>query len=81
MILIVMTNTDVRKIDALIKKNLKGVATKKDLTSLEANLRRDIKNDIDDAVIQVISTVDKTVKPFAQRLTRVEEHHEISPFD
>lgn len=125
-----MTNNDLQQIDNLIKKNLKGVATKKDLSSVESRLgnvesrlsnveprmatkrdlerfttkkdliqlearlrkdmatkkdlqglRKELKNDIDDAVTQVITAVDNTVSPLARRVTRIEEHLELPIVD
>ena len=69
-----MTNDDLQKIDSLIKKNLKDIATKKDLQNFATkkdlnSLRREIKNDIDDAVAQITTAV----VPLEERVEEVED--------
>lgn len=76
-----MTNSDLQQLDTLIKKNLEGVATKKDLTLLEgrirnemttkkdvAKLRKELRNDIDDAVAQITGAI----TPLEERVEEIE---------
>lgn len=66
------------------KKDLKQLATKKDLerfaTKLDLQgLRKELKNDIDDAVAQVIESVDTVVGKLARRVDRIEDHLDLPP--
>lgn len=100
-----MTSDDAKQIDVLIKQDLKGVVTKKDLASVEARLKiatkkdlamvearlhrematkkdleaigQKVKDDIDDAVAQISSAIDKTITPLARRVDRIEGHLEL----
>lgn len=51
------------------KKDLQQFATKKDLQSLEVRLQKNIKNNIDDAVAQIVSVI----SPLEERVVKIED--------
>lgn len=79
------TKRDLEIFEAKLRRE---VATKTDLEQLRqtmatktdlADLKQELKNGIEDAVVQISTTIDKTISPLAHRVERIEEHLELSP--